>query len=314
MRKEEDVTVSVLMPVYNHEKYIAKAIDGVLMQKTNFRFELIIGEDCSKDYSRRIVRQYQKKYPNIIKVIYQTTNKGMQKNIGRIQREASGKYWAYCEGDDYWTDENKLQKQIEFLEKNKKYNAVYHNVLCVDQKGRPCKRKSINKYPLKPSGSYTFNMIQNMNLVGQTASLVCRNVYDILQNNKDIKWFETCNCNGDQKLCALLACSGNIYFLNEIMAVHRVVLKEGTSWSAVTQQKNLSLYMYNSCIELNKLLYHIYKRNCCSKEYLKNLQQTACEEFYRKPNLENLVILICLNLRYIKDAVIWKTGKRTRFE
>ncbi len=117
--------VSVLMITYNHESYIAQAIEGVLMQKTDFAIEIVIGEDCSTDRTREIVLDYQKKYPELIRVIISDNNVGMMNNSKRTMAACRGKYIALCEGDDYWTDPLKLQKQVDFLESNPDYVMVH---------------------------------------------------------------------------------------------------------------------------------------------------------------------------------------------
>ena len=117
--------VSVKMITYNHEPYIAQAIDGVLMQETDFPIELIIGEDCSTDRTREIVLEYQKKHPDIIRVITSDKNVGMHKNAHRTEKACRGKYIAFCEGDDYWIDPLKLQHHVEFLKKNQDYGMVH---------------------------------------------------------------------------------------------------------------------------------------------------------------------------------------------
>jgi glycosyltransferase involved in cell wall biosynthesis len=114
------------MITYNHEKFIAEAIEGVLMQKTDFPIELIIGEDCSTDRTREICIAYQQQYPGIIKLQLPETNKGMTRNFIENMQAAQGKYIALCEGDDYWTDPQKLQKQVDFLEANPGYNLCCH--------------------------------------------------------------------------------------------------------------------------------------------------------------------------------------------
>lgn len=116
--------VSVKMITYNHAPYIANAIERVLSQKTNFNFELVIGEDCSTDGTRDIVFQYAKKHPNIIKVITSTENVGMRKNGARTQNACRGKYIAYCEGDDYWHCDKKLQIQVNYLESHPECGLV----------------------------------------------------------------------------------------------------------------------------------------------------------------------------------------------
>lgn len=120
--------VSVQMITYNHERYIAQAIEGVVTQKTTFRIELVIGEDCSTDSTRKICEDYVKKYPEIIKLLPSEKNLGMNKNGLRTFQECNGKYIAICEGDDYWTDPYKLQKQVDFLEANDDFAICFHPV------------------------------------------------------------------------------------------------------------------------------------------------------------------------------------------
>ncbi len=124
--KNNSTTVSVCMISYNHEHFIREAIEGVLMQKTNFPIELIIGEDCSTDGTRDIVLEYAAKYPDIIRPLLPEKNLGMSKNFMETLQACTGKYIALCEGDDYWTDPYKLQKQVDFLEANEEYSICSH--------------------------------------------------------------------------------------------------------------------------------------------------------------------------------------------
>jgi len=111
-------TVSVAMLAYNHEPFIAKAIEGVLQQQTDYTYELVVGEDCSTDHTRQIVSEYQKKYPDIVRLIVSEQNVGMMKNGYRTLKACRGKYLAFCEGDDYWHHPGKLQKQVDYLERH----------------------------------------------------------------------------------------------------------------------------------------------------------------------------------------------------
>lgn len=129
MKRNNDMNLcSVLMITYNHEKYIAQAIDSVLMQKTNFDYEIVIGEDCSTDRTREIVLEYKAKHPDKIKLLLQKKNVGMMQNFIDTLNTCTGKYIALLEGDDYWTDQYKLQKQVEILEKNDKARICYNPV------------------------------------------------------------------------------------------------------------------------------------------------------------------------------------------
>ncbi len=110
--------VSVFMITFNHECFIRQAIEGVVMQETDFEYELVIGEDCSKDRTREICFECQKQHPDKLRVLWSENNlwAANRGNTKRTLIRCRGKYIAYCEGDDYWTDPKKLQKQVEYME------------------------------------------------------------------------------------------------------------------------------------------------------------------------------------------------------
>jgi len=124
--------VSVCSITYNHEKYISEAIDSFLMQETDFPFEILIGEDCSTDGTRKIIDAYIEKYPNIIKLITAENNVGMIQNIKRTFEASIGFYIAFCEGDDYWTDTKKLQIQIDEMKKYPSIDISFHLASTID--------------------------------------------------------------------------------------------------------------------------------------------------------------------------------------
>ena len=131
MNKDE-ILVSIRCAVYNHEPYIRQCLDGFVMQKTNFRFEAIVHDDASTDNSASIIREYAGKYPDIIRPIYETENQFSKKDgsLMRIITEAChGKYYASCEGDDYWTDPLKLQKQVDYMESHPECAMVFGNAI-----------------------------------------------------------------------------------------------------------------------------------------------------------------------------------------
>ena len=128
--KTDEIKVSVICTCFNHEKYIKDALESFVNQKTSFKYEVIVHDDASTDKSQDIIREYEKKYPDIIKPVYQTENqfsKGVKYVIEYMLPKASGKYFAFCEGDDYWTDSEKLQKQVDFLELHPEFGACVHN-------------------------------------------------------------------------------------------------------------------------------------------------------------------------------------------
>lgn len=126
---QSSLMVTIRCLTYNHEQYIRQCLDGFVMQKTNFRFEAIVHDDASTDGTVEIIREYAEKYPDIIKPIFETENQYSKRDgsIGRIMNEHThGKYIAICEGDDYWTDPYKLQKQVDFLESHPDYVMCSH--------------------------------------------------------------------------------------------------------------------------------------------------------------------------------------------
>ena len=131
MLVSSDIIVSISCITYNHARYIRQCLDGFLKQKTNFRFEILIHDDCSTDGTTEIIKEYEQKYPGIVRPLYEEKNQySLGKPIGtqvwNLPR-AKGKYIAMCEGDDYWIDPYKLQKQVDFLESHPDYGMCYTN-------------------------------------------------------------------------------------------------------------------------------------------------------------------------------------------
>ena len=132
-----DVKVSVAMITYNHERFIAQAIESVLMQQTDFAVELVIGEDCSTDGTREIVRAYGERYPERVHPLLHEHNLGLKghNNFVATLKACRGQYIALLEGDDYWTDPHKLQKQVDFLDGHPEYVGCFHNAMEVFDDG-----------------------------------------------------------------------------------------------------------------------------------------------------------------------------------
>ncbi len=135
------VLISICCITYNQEPYITQCLEGFMAQKTDFDFEVLIHDDASSDNTSKIIRDFEKRYPTKIKPIYQIENQYSHGVRGINPRfnfaRAKGKYIALCEGDDYWTDENKLQKQVDFLEQNKEYSLVCHDYgICKMEDGK----------------------------------------------------------------------------------------------------------------------------------------------------------------------------------
>lgn len=142
------IKVSILCLTYNHEKYIRQALEGFIMQKTNFEFEVLIHEDCSTDNTKDIIKEYESKYPDIIKPVYQTENKysqGIDPLYAYLYPKAQGEYIALCEGDDWWTDPYKLQKQVDLLDKEPDVNFCFTETMYKNELGVPIFKSAKDK-------------------------------------------------------------------------------------------------------------------------------------------------------------------------
>lgn len=146
---KSNILVSIVCITYNHEPYLRQALEGFLMQETDFPVEIILAEDCSMDGTRKICEEYVARYPEKIRYIYRDHNVGYNENEYEAMCAAKGKYIAYCEGDDYWTDSLKLHKQVDFLESHPEYAVCWHrckhrNVETKEEKNDACGKILLN--------------------------------------------------------------------------------------------------------------------------------------------------------------------------
>lgn len=210
--------VSVAMITYNHGRFIRRAIEGVMEQVTSFEFELIIGDDCSTDDTSEICRELQRKYPDRIRLIWwhENVSHGRSGNLRRVSERCRGKYVALCEGDDYWTDPHKLQKQVDYLESHPECAICFHPVRVVWDDGRHPDSVfpiDFHRYALaRPN----LHELLKKNFI-QTNSVMYR-------WNADGKlWgdFPLYELPGDWMLHLLHARAGRIGYIDEIMSVYR---------------------------------------------------------------------------------------------
>ena len=213
--------VSVHMITYNHAPYIAQAIQGILQQKTNFPFELVIGEDCSNDETREIVFEYQLKYPRVIRVITSDKNIGMIMNWCQIMKECRGKYIALCEGDDYWTSPYKLQKQVDFLDSHTECSACFHNVN-VEFENNPERNHIFHNTNMK-------DVFTLFDIVSGHFIPTCSTIFRAGLFGEFPSWYLKMPM-GDWPLHVLNAQYGDYGYINEILANYRV--HDGGTWSS----------------------------------------------------------------------------------
>lgn len=212
------------MMTYNHEKYIANAIEGVLKQETDFSFELIVANDASSDSTEEIISAYRQKYPELIKGYENINNLGPKVNFIKAYMSAAGSYIAMCEGDDFWTDPKKLQLQFNFLENNNDYALSFHDIQMIDADGNSIEH---DRLPEKDKKNYETDQL----LIGPylpTPTLFFRK-FDMTNY---VAAFSKA-FNGDSLLLSILTQKGKTKYLPGI-AGSVVRLHSGGMWSSTT--------------------------------------------------------------------------------
>lgn len=229
--------LSVVVITYNHEKYIRQCLDSILMQNIDFQIEIIIGDDCSPDNTPDIVREYHQKYPDIIRPTLRSVNVGATRNQYECFLKCRGKYIAILDGDDFWTDKDKLKIQTNFLEKNDLYIGCTHRYSVVDQDNKIIQK--IYSGPGRPqSGEYTIKDFLKYIYYGHPGTLVFKNIF--LKPKYDYYIIP----EGDRFICditlgLILVCLGKIYVLDDIMASYRSFqIKGGSNYSSSIAKKN----------------------------------------------------------------------------
>lgn len=253
LNDRKDIMISICCVTYNHASYIAKAIDGFLMQKTNFNYEILIHDDASTDGTVEIVKDYYNQYSNTIKPIFQSENQYSQgRVISAVYQfpRAQGKYIALCEGDDYWTDPNKLQKQIDFLEANAEYSMCCHDVEIIyedDWKGPKWQRFA------KPVINSSFADILDNHFI-PTNSLVFRR--DCIKQLP--LWFYSPNIiSGDIALELILASQGQCYYFEDKMGVKRI--NGGGITANQKRREKVKFFKYELYYYINQYTSNRYK-------------------------------------------------------
>lgn len=218
--------VSICCLTYNHILYIRQCLDGFMMQKINFPIEILIYDDASTDGTQGIIREYEKKYPDIIKPIYQKENqysKGIKVSLVYNYSRAKGKYIALCEGDDYWTDPYKLQKQVDFLESHPDYVMCSHRFNQYIQEKELLEEEQDKDFK---GADYDLKNLIGGKWLTQTLTVMYR------RSALDLKRYAAYGMSMDMILFYELLRNGKGYCFPDIMAVYR--LHNGGVWSEVS--------------------------------------------------------------------------------
>lgn len=284
---EKGITLSVSLITYNQKSFISQTIDSILQQKVDFNYEIIIGDDCSTDGTRETLLEYQKNYPSLIKLIlHPQKNAGIPGKINFISTidAAKGKYIALLDGDDYWTDPLKLQKQVDFLEANSDFAICFHRVK-IDYEGESCEILSNENQ----KEVLEFEDLALTNYI-RTPSCVFRN--GLFEKFPD--WFYQSPV-GDWVLHLLNAQHGKTKFLEDVMAVYRMhnngvwsmkdPIETSVKWIGVVENcrqyfypKASNIFMQNIANQYGNMSFHYFERGdfknfrSCYWHYLKEVK------------------------------------------
>lgn len=254
--KKEDLAC-VIVTSYNHEKYIKKAINSILLQKTNFPFKIYLADDCSTDKTRKILDYYSQKYPNKIKKMYTTKNIGMVANMKNAFNKTQSKYIFILEGDDYWCSPFKMQKQVNLLEENIEYSLVINRILVKNEiTGKIYFNGNINdQWSIRNSSIHyltTESLIENQ--IANNFSSYCFRRESLIKLDKNVfkekLW--------DWLFSILMSTVGVVVYINEPLSVYRVNAKG--QWSK-KNEKEKTVSLLKSIDRYNEILKFQYNDN-----------------------------------------------------
>jgi len=220
------IIVSVAILTYNHSNFVEKTLDGILTQNTNFKIEIVIGDDASTDDTQKILKKYEDQYPDKFNIFYRKENVGMLPNFIDVLNSCSGKYIAFCEGDDFWLDPLKLQKQVDFLEQNPSYGLCFHDVMIYDETIKEYREDDIT---VSIKDTFDINDLAEGNFM-HTPSVMLRNDFSLPSNFLE-------SPIGDWPLYLCQIGARKIKKIEGKMAVYRV--HENGVWSTKSEEKRV---------------------------------------------------------------------------
>jgi glycosyltransferase involved in cell wall biosynthesis len=216
--------VSVILLTYNHESYLRQSIESILMQKVDFEYEIVVAEDFSTDRTRDIINEYSERNPGLFNILFRIKNIGATKNLYEAYMRSKGKYITILEGDDYWIDEYKLERQIRFLEENMQYIGIAHKIRTCDENGNLIPTKKRNREFINEAA--TIKDYRKYGFLFHTSTIMFRNIF--LDNQNQYKKLLTSHpLVGDRPLFFLLFDKGSIYITDDIVSTFRWVKKAG---------------------------------------------------------------------------------------
>lgn len=266
---DEQIAVSVAVITYNMRHYLPQLLDSILMQKVNFRYEIVVDDDHSPDDSRQILLDYQRRYPDQIVLSLRDSNVGGSRNMYGVLRQCRGKYIAILEGDDWWDWEGKLQYQYDFLEGHPEYVGMYCNSWC--ELSRTEELRKVRREITAPM-VFTYADFQKYHffdrLPNSTDTAFFRNFFAVAPEEELEVFYKAHRMVWDQSLALILYGKGSVYVDPKLVSHHRTIVeKGGTNYQsryAVEDHKVSDAYMY-----------------ACHEEYMEKVLRRRCTKFYK---------------------------------
>lgn len=267
--------VSVCMLAYNTSAYIGEAIESVLSQKTNFDFELIIADNDSTDNTRQIIQEYKTRYPGIIKLVLNPANLGMSANFIKAYKNCSGEFIATLDSDDCWCDNNKLQKQVDFLEKNRDYGVVYSDCKVINEAGDEIEWKEMNYYRQQfTSGNIFFKLLKEVAFIPNLTTCFRKELITEELEKTDLWFYE------DWWLWMRLSVKSKFYCLSSQTACYRL---HANNYSATRKTSKIKLK------ELKRKTYAIFYSNIL---YFHNYNKMELQQSERELLTRKIMMLL----------------------
>ncbi|MCR5507651.1 MAG: glycosyltransferase [Lachnospiraceae bacterium] len=287
----DGIKLSVIFITYNHEKYVEEALRSVCEQETDFAYEVVVGEDCSTDSTREILRKVAAEYPDKVRLLFRDKNFGRPTlNVYNTTMECRGEYLAYLEGDDRWTDKHKLSKQVTFLEEHPEYIACMHDCVMIGEDGSEITDEESLKVGdlYKWSGRFTYEDYKKSGKwPGHYATLVSKNIYPEGKYDYTIL-YRAHDFVDDALILLFLLIQGDIYRMDDKMSAWRYVRKDnGTNWNSLAMKRDL---VRDDCY-LNTTMTKWVEESVGLTDHAairaKKDFETALKMFLRKPDKEN---------------------------
>lgn len=308
------IRLSVIFITYNHEKYVEKALRSVLTQETDFDFEVVVGEDCSTDRTREILTAVAAEYPDkTVRLRFREENSGRPTlNVYETTKACQGEYLAYLEGDDYWSDPHKLQKQVDFLEAHPEYIACTHDHVMIDENDERIRDPETLKVGqlYEWSGRFTYEDYKySGKWPGHYASVVSRNIYPAEKYDYTIL-YRAHDFVDDALILLFLLIQGDIFRMNEPMSAWRYVKKAGgKNWNSLAMERDLlrdDCYLSQTMMKWveNAVGLSDYAKERAAKDF-----GSALKLWLKRPDRENYRFLKDMYDYNIKEVVC--KGKRT---